>query len=187
MIVCYTHRNKPLQFLPVGNTGHVDSSQAFVNANCAELIVEANVANHLPLLTPNKLALFPDDYLLFFWAESAFFTVKSRKPSSTVLKSFNDYYKDPRTIIQNGGGETIGSVCKMPPQASKLAKDIDTDQKQFIAVARRAIPEVPDYPQIILVLQIEWKEGITYRVNMGEIKEEAWQAASPKRSLIVLG
>jgi hypothetical protein len=53
--------------------------------------------------------------------------------------------------------------------------------------AQRALSEYKSLFPVLLVLQIEWRDGIAYRVGCGEIGEEAWQRADHKWKLIVLG
>jgi hypothetical protein len=144
---------------------------------------------HLPKLTVEVLSIFADEYLLFFWAGSARFVVR---PLDRVTfrdhVSISDNVHESSPTILDSNGIQVGTVCRMKGEHWAMATaGFDEQWYNFIAVGRRAVPEVPEYPATILVLQIEWVKNIAHRINMAEIGEEAWLSSTPKKALVALG
>ena len=57
---------------------------------------------------------------------------------------------------------------------------------EFIAIGSVRRP-ISDFNRQLIVLQLEWKEDIAQRTNIGRVAEDAWLAADHRWKLIVLG
>lgn len=95
--------------------------------------------------------------------------------------------QDSRPTVHNTAGACIGTACRLKSEHWALAKGGFNEQwYDFVAVSRRAVREIPEYPATIIALQIEWVGSVAYRVNIAEIGEEDWIAAGPVRTLVAL-
>lgn len=70
--------------------------------------------------------------------------------------------RDPET------GGKVGNVNKMD---SDYGLEEGGRLCEFVAVARR---QVPEFPAVVVALQVRWEDGVAYRVNVGGIAEETW-------------
>jgi hypothetical protein len=131
---------------------------------------------HLPKLTVEVLSNFADEY---------------RPPDRVTFRdhvSISDNVHESSPTMLDSNGIQVGTVCRMKGEHWAMATaGFDEQWYNFIAVGRRAVPEVPEYPATILVLQIEWVKNIAHRINMAEIGEEAWLSSTPKKALVALG
>jgi len=146
-------------------------------------ITFAHVKKELPNLTEDVLKGFADEYLLFFWAESAFLEMLAPDPD-TVGQTTRDIMRIGFPIIMNSSGKEIGT-------AESINKHYWQDKAnsgwtEFIAIGRRCVADIPDTPTMIIALQIRWENGVAYRVNIAEINEDAWLDASPTLKSIAL-
>lgn len=136
------------------------------------------------------LADTPSGHLLFFWAERAFFWCSkegSRNIAAaryTLARPSSDKTPTRNATIRDAKNSVVGSVG--PMQASHWAKGRDSERQIFVAIGRRQIMHF-DCEAYVTVLQVQWEDGIAYRVNIGEIAEKAWSAAKLERVLMVLG
>jgi hypothetical protein len=80
----------------------------------------------------------------------------------------------------------MSKIIMAERSAVSIAWAKDTGLQQFVAIGRRAVLELPEFPPVILALQIRWENGIAHRANIAEIGEEAWMAAGPTWKLIAL-
>lgn len=97
-----------------------------------------NLTSQRISLTKAKLDMFPDEYILFFWTQSALFTIDQSSISNPQDSSydFGKYADDPNPLIRDQAGELAGSVCKMAPEHWDSCKN-DSGPKEFIVVGRR--------------------------------------------------
>jgi hypothetical protein len=134
------------------------------------------------------LSSYADEYLLFFWADTARFLV--RPPNQLTFadhKNVGTNVQDSRPTVHNTEGACIGTACRLKGEHWTSATGGFNEQwYDFVAVSRRAVREIPEYPVTIIALQIERVNGVAYRVNIAEIGEDNWLAAGPVRSLIAL-
>ena len=81
-------------------------------------------------------------------------------------------------------GNEVGSVCGMLG-VDREAGGYEDGVGDFIVVGRR---QILDFKSELVVLQVEKdKQGIVWRVNQGEIDEEAWVDAKHEWRLVALG
>lgn len=89
--------------------------------------------------------------------------------------------------MHDAAGKLVGRACRLTGEHWASATGGFSERWfDFVAVGRRAISEVPEYPATILALQIEWEGGVALRVNLAEIGEGDWVEAGPVGRLIVL-
>lgn len=117
-----------------------------------------------------KLSSIPETQLAFFWTSSAFFTIVPR-----------DDGRD--SVIVDSSGDAVGSTGAM---VSENVGSIGSDRgrHEFIVLGSRR-NQFSD--SVLLVLQIAWRDAIAYRVNWGEVREEAWEKADHAWKLLPLG
>lgn len=143
------------------------------------------IESQLPHLTPEALRGYPDEYLLFFWADTTRFLVQPPDPATFKdHESVSDNVHACKPTIHNAIGALVGSACRM--KGEHWAGDFHARWFDFVAIARRAVAELPEFPATILALQIEWRGSVARRVNLAEIGEEEWLAARPSTVLVAL-
>ena len=148
----------------------------------------------------------PDNGLLQFWTESAFFTVYEFqvKDSEPVIDttSYNSF------IIADSKDRWIGIVhlpCNWPGKGKKcefiiLSANIVTSSLEQegrlheMPKKRRLKSQLkpmgdPTYVAVYFydVLLIEWRYGIAYRMGLGSIYFEDWDMAGAVQKLVTLG
>ncbi|KAH7069379.1 heterokaryon incompatibility protein-domain-containing protein [Paraphoma chrysanthemicola] len=147
-----------------------------------------DVKKHTPELTSDTLTELADDYVLFFWADTARFLVE--------IPAFDSFENTPSTskdwgslrpVIYNAIRKRVGTACAVQNDHSSSTKSqVHRAWHDFVAIGRRDVPEIPEFSAQILALQIEWRKSIAYRMNMAEIDEVAWVGAAPRKNLIAL-
>lgn len=184
--MCYVLRNTPPRLVPVSRlaTDRPGRPNAFPNIKSKSPLAVSidDIVAHCPELTPSRLAVTPDDQLIFFWGECAKFTLSDFKRDDmdargTYLAGSNDYYY--RNVLDtkervvgriSGLGESDGTGM--------------THEHEFVMIATRA-PR--GFIAKKIALQIKRWDGIAYRVHIAEIDEIAWKAVKPQWRLNALG
>ncbi|KAK6607822.1 Mus7/MMS22 family protein (ATPase) [Botrytis cinerea] len=202
-IICYVLRNSPLRLVRVPRIssdvpgGHIhfhplQSQQSSPNAISLE-----DIPKHFPELGIKKLDDTPDDQLIFFWAEVAQFevseilTVKHEIPKNTPWEPrYTHKHRDIKDMNGNVVAQTAycyfeettwedETSCRAEPDAGSGTFD-------FVLIANSNPPDPESQPSKI-VLQVERKNGVMYRVNNAEIPEEVWKRSDAKRMMVALG
>jgi hypothetical protein len=135
-----------------------------------------DVRQHLPHLCNTKLASIPDEHLIFLWASSATLTLEGGNDKN------NNGASDKPTVLDDSGN-VIGEMGRMSEE-HWASGDYAQGTHEFIVVGSRRNSYCKP---MLLVLQIEWQDGIAYRINFGEVEEEAWIRARRAWKLIALG
>lgn len=200
-IVAYVLKNTPLELVrtstltPEADT-HAPTSHKQNDDPDASLVTLDMIVTELPDLTFDRLSLIPDDQILFFWAETAHFFL------SPLSKS--NHSSDRGRPIYDEKGEYCGDVGPLPGAVGAVDDDADEEddfgrdsssardakgtststsnnnqRAEFIALRR--------FTYICLVLQVERREGIVYRVNIWQIDAQAWRRSRLRRELVALG
>ena len=147
-------------------------------------ITFADVQEHLPRLTPELLAEYPAEHMLFFRTRSARFkisrgTVRHATNEDRPNGAFQSFYIPG---IQDQAGYEVGKMCK----TYYAGQD---SYVELIEVGRREDPSLPVeiMPPQVLVLQISRDENdLASRVNIGELTLDAWETACPTACLLAL-
>ena len=104
------------------------------------------------------------------------------------VKEYTKYYHD----IINDEGDVVGKTHPCDPEA----KDIGVDDSkggdgkcEFIRLANNYQPYCDPEKMVMQVRRGAGKENrdVRYRVNLAEIKKEAWKSVYVKRVLVALG
>ncbi|TLD20116.1 HET-domain-containing protein [Venturia nashicola] len=167
---------------------------------------------HLPGLD-TQLKYIPSHHIIFFWASHARFQVSTPSDGTEKLRldepdlgficidchTVQQHLSGTDASVDNSAGKTsppnildaaghvVGSLSRMDENFWKRGC-YNEGLQDFIVVGRRHIAELGDeYPATLLVMQIERRDGIWYRLNMGEISESAWDTAVREWTLIALG
>lgn len=162
----------------------LELSSEGTTTNRSREVTPQDIVDNITDLNDEKLSLFPDDYLLFFWTSSVFLTVHAPPSRGDKQLSFREYAGERRPRVTDLAGNEVGNVCKMFDD--HWTHPASAGVHEFIILGRRHIPEVPEFPATVLALQIERVDGIAYRTNYAEIEETAWMAAGPRETLIAL-
>ncbi|KAM0246091.1 hypothetical protein ACHAQJ_010343 [Trichoderma viride] len=130
-----------------------------------------DINSHYPHLSA-ELSNIPETQLIFFWTSSAFFTLVP--PKVPTIRHTN---------IADSHGNVVGSTGIMELEHASRKTDGRGNRHEFSVLGsrRNQFSEA-----MLLVLQIEWEGSIAYRVNCGEIKEEARQREAHMWKLIAL-
>jgi hypothetical protein len=127
-----------------------------------------DVTTYLPELR-KKLEDIADETILFFWASSAMLAVRGSN-------------------IFDRAGKQIGMMTgKRHHPYPELHSE--PREEEFIVVERHgsSMYEKYDYRAMVGVFWIEWKDGIAFRINSGEVEEDEWVKAERTWKLIPLG
>ncbi|KAJ8067231.1 hypothetical protein OCU04_004595 [Sclerotinia nivalis] len=204
-IVCYVLRNSPLRLVRVpilsldvpGAQTHIHPSQA--QQMSPNFIALQDIPKHCPELSIDKLKDTPDDQLIFFRTEVAQFEVSSEliMTKREGLKNTPwepEYTFHVRNISDMNGNVAAQMVCyydgKENSQEDKISNREGSEAGggifDFILLANNDPPDPESKPSKI-VLQVERKDGIMYRVNNAEIPEEVWSRMNARKMLVTLG
>jgi len=88
----------------------------------------------------------------------------------------------------DGAGKQIGMMTgKRHHPYPEL--HLEPREEEFIVVERHgsSMFEKYDYRVVVGVFWVEWKDGIAYRINSGEVEEDEWAKAERTWKLIPLG
>lgn len=140
------------------------------------IVTNEDVMSELPELTEVRLQQLPDEHVIFFWVRRAFFNVSSTKQQ----------YLEQTLNVVNAAGDSVGTVQKTETPQWKLIGGDRPTCCEFAAVGRRYMAELPEFPPIVLALQIVWEDSIAYRVSTAEIDEAAWLDAQPQWKPVAL-
>lgn len=144
------------------------------------------IYSECPSLTPDRLADTPDDQLLFFFAETAWFTLSNPIPS-IVVRQVDRYKVENCCEVLDRNGVAVGKTQPISPSTlPKRLSDTEPNMGEFEFIAL-ADTQYVKHEAHKLVLQIQRKEGVAYRVNIAEIKKDAWECAGPETKLIAMG
>jgi hypothetical protein len=136
------------------------------------LVSLSDVEKHLPSLY-KRLISIPDELTLFFWASSALLTLKHDGDDSPSIKP----------IITDITGKAIGTMGKMNLEHWKTG-NYNSQPNELIVIGSR---RPNGFDPVLILLHIAWRDGIAYRINIGEIEEAAWIIAQREWKLIALG
>ncbi|KAL2126094.1 hypothetical protein VTI74DRAFT_1702 [Chaetomium olivicolor] len=173
-ILCFEHHHHPLRLERVRRTAAAydwlrQQDLPSWKAGHDQPVELADLTSSLP-----QLPDIPETLVLFFWTSSAFFTVVTN-------------HGTPAPSLVNTSGDVVGSVKPMPPEDDhRTSEGQRLGQHEFIVIGSSR-STYPGAEPVLLVLQIEWRQGIAYRVNFGEVKERFWEAVPHTWKLIALG
>ncbi|KAK0614436.1 hypothetical protein B0T14DRAFT_309267 [Immersiella caudata] len=171
-ILCFEHDHTSLRVQRIREKpapyDEASSSPGWKGGDDQEVQLEDIETRHLELFP--KLGGIPEGHIVFFWTSSAFFT----------LTATEDKHPSRGTAIFDSFGEVVGN---MGPVSSKTPAQGQEQHESIVVGSRRNQFSPPS----LLVLQVEWRESIAYRVDVGEILEEAWERASHTWKLVPLG
>lgn len=159
-----------------------------------------------------RLSKLPSHHILFFWTSQAQIQVsvppegreklRLNEPELSFLcidchsveqhlsgansNGDSSGQTSPPNILDSAGN-VVGTLSRMHENFWKHGT-YNTGMQDFIVLGRRHIAELGDeYPATLLVMQVEQKDGLWHRLNMGEVSEDAWNKVDSKWSLIALG
>jgi hypothetical protein len=184
-ITCYVHQLSPLQVTKVGSTDILNRTSQIIEGggNVMELRAQWK-PNHVTDISLNdikthlksvydKLPELPEEQTIFFWSSLAVFTLQPAPEQES---------KNVGPIILNDSGSPVGTMGVMKEEHWK-AGNYDRGKHEFIVIGSRCFFGVDP---TLVVLQIERKGDVVFRVNIGDINEEAWVKAQRKWALIAL-
>ncbi|ROW06748.1 hypothetical protein VMCG_03960 [Cytospora schulzeri] len=170
VICCYEHQGSDLEFRPVHGTDEIDLEDVVTREESSSwrgdrtLVTRGDVEREYPELTASKLRDIPDGHILFFWASSASFVVKS--PTEP----------DVRPATNDSKGEDVEHLG----ESQDLSRSTHGTQ-EFVVIGRD-----PERYRELLALQIYWADGVAFRVNSAEFDEWTWRKANPVWKLMAL-
>jgi hypothetical protein len=120
------------------------------------------------------------DSILFFWASSAKFML--------------GWEGDPRThgfpcLYDAKTGESAG-IMMQPNTDWWMKRGFEGKVYEFLLLSTMSggdEPDEDDGEETVQVMQIEWKDGLAYRLNVGSMKESEWMRARPVWKLVAQG
>lgn len=193
-MVCFVHRSKPSrQVVHVNHNYEALGLQKPAFSNRQEIsdqaVSQLNIAENLPLVS-SRLPEMPDERLLFFWSFSSFFHVEYPKDNvvawSATSLTATEYRSIRSPVIFDKSSSQIGEPTK---RAQVDVAQTADGLREFVIVARRQLdPELWEiYLPAVIALTISRDESlIASRLDRAEIDARAWEASSPKRTLIAL-
>jgi Heterokaryon incompatibility protein (HET) len=174
-----------------------------------------DVKEHLTGFDFQTLLDIPANHVLFFWTSWATLRVARPESGSEALALHEQnhgffctrcytieqhlsgaadpapgYTTAPSNYAPNildSDGKVVGSMSRMRPEYWEEGS-YDSGIHEFIVVGRRYVEELAEFfPATLLIMQVERRGEICYRVNLGEISETDWDQAGGELKLIVLG
>jgi hypothetical protein len=183
-------QNSPLRLVRVSRVASDNAQNAQVHLVTrnplpdSPLVITLDKNYHeCPELTQGRLSNTADDQLLFFWAETAFFTISgpvSRTISQSNSRDVEIQHFEVLDLDENVIGLTYPCDATIKARFGKIKEE----RVEFIAIANNR-PVLHQHQKI--ALQVERRTGIAYRINMADISEDAWNRSSPKHVLVALG
>jgi len=169
---------------PQGRTGVLPPAFHALAKSPLAVTIE-DIQEHYPDMTRDILADTPDDQLLFFWTNVARFTVSEpvdMTPPSAVKTPLEDPQEKYQRRILDGNGNVVGltAVCKLVSDD----EESESGECEFLLLATN---EPPENEKQKIVMQIRRRGGIAYRVNIADVRADAWEAANAVRTLVALG
>ncbi|KAI9690833.1 MAG: hypothetical protein M1822_008452 [Bathelium mastoideum] len=123
----------------------------------------------------------PEESILFFWASTASF-----KTLIQYEKASRRYWRSILDSNYNAVGRFELHI--RDPDSNTITRDIMgphvPETNQFVVLGSRTFG---DAKPVLDVMQIQWDDGLAYRVGTGFIDESAWVEAGPFWKLIALG
>ncbi|KAL8372218.1 hypothetical protein RB595_001828 [Gaeumannomyces hyphopodioides] len=171
-IVCYTIRHEPSTHLQrIG--GAVDASTSKVSKTPSPAVTLQDIHQHYPQLGGSAgLNNIPDNQMIFFWAECAYFKISARLDVGRGI--FMRFAYD-------ANGVNVGRIS--PCREDTQEEDAATTHRRFVLLATSMQTSIPS-EKIVLMLQL--RDGVWYRSDMAVIEEDGWLSANPKRELVGL-
>lgn len=215
-IVCFVVRNKPLRVARVSRITS-DSTEMPVppialagGQDNPQIVTLNSIISEYPDLTEARLRRTPDNQLLAFWSEAAFFNTVGPVKSDNVFYTDHNFFNFHIYATSDGGDR--GARCGQTELCSPRDDDDPICQAgegrfEFVLLATCEVLEndpaeassskdnrmKTDLPPIRrsekIVMQISRNggdKGVASRVSTARIREEAWNAANPQRKLVVL-
>ncbi|CAG8769761.1 401_t:CDS:1, partial [Acaulospora colombiana] len=170
-IVCHVHYNNPPRVVKVVDTaipGHLNQPQRIQRITelqrswkqIHDLAVSVDdISVHLNDVY-RRLQDIPEEHAIFFWASSAVFTLEA-------VPSQGNRNEGPR--ILDTLGKQVGNMGIMKREYLN-SRGYDSGKHELIVIGSRRIS---GSSPVLAVLQIEKRDEIAYRINIGEIDEEA--------------
>jgi hypothetical protein len=158
------------------NKGRKTSSAVLWKPVENAVVTTEDIMSDLSELNEDRLQQLPDEHIIFFWASRVFFNIRSTEQR---------YWEQTLNVV-TAAGDSVGTVHKAETPQWKLGGGDHSTCCEFVAVGRRWIAELPEFPPVVLALQIVWEDSIAYRVSTAEIDEVAWLNAQPQWKLIAL-
>jgi hypothetical protein len=144
------------------------------------------IEQNCPSLTQDHLTNIPDDQLIFFWTDLARFTVSTPIPmisavtANTIHEATSKYHY---RVITDQDGNTVGRTAAC--EAASTDETNESGECEFILIASNTPPE---HERQNLVMQIKRRgDGVACRVNIADVRAEAWERAGAVRALVALG
>ena len=150
------------------------------------VVTKKLVEKCLPGLIETVWEQYLDNSVLFFWTQSACFTVQRNQNLEGNLRS-SAIYVEPDPAVFDAHGNAVGSICKMHTNHWKSLAE--SYLSEFIFIATRQISGMPEdlCPPQALVLEIKRdKNGVCHRINVGKVNQKAWEEAKPEKILVAL-
>ncbi|KAI0809299.1 hypothetical protein GGR55DRAFT_167630 [Xylaria sp. FL0064] len=177
-ILCYEHYHAPLRIERVSlhTLGYELTRQRNRprwKQNENQHVTLADLALEHPILHSTRLGTIPETQIIFFWTTCAFFTL------APIDKTPGQH----RFEVVNSHGHVVGSTGTI---TSDYVENLDCSKgrHEFIVLGSRR-NQFSD--PTLLVIQIEWRDGVAHRTNWGKIEEGAWERESYAWKLIPLG
>jgi hypothetical protein len=147
--------------------------------NARTEVTLADISTHYPnIKLPSDRT---PESVLFFWASSARFRLRwEGNPFTHGFPCLND----AKT------GESAGIMMQCNLEWWRDSK-FDGTEYEFLLIATmedaKELEENEGKDVKVQVMQIEWKDGIARRLNVGGMKECEWMRAKPEWKLVALG
>lgn len=195
-IVCYVLRNSPLRVVKVSRITSDSTEMAIPPILTSRLLSSPNtvtlesIFSECSLLTESVLRRTPDNQLIAFWSEVAFFCVAG--PMMEENTTYNNaeffYFEVYSASVDDSGATATTMVGKTdyctPGNENDAICQAGPGEFEFVLLATNTAPGIS--PEKI-VLQVIRRDGVAYRICIARVAEDQWMKAGPERELIVLG
>ncbi|KAL8339733.1 hypothetical protein RB601_006036 [Gaeumannomyces tritici] len=171
-VVCYTIRHAPsIHLQRIGGAADVPAPKA--PKTPPTTVTLQDIQQHLPQLGGSAgLSNVPDNQMIFFWAECAYFNISARLDMGRGIFM---------RFVYDANGVNVGRIS--PCREDTQEEDPETAHRRFVLLATSKQTSIPS-EKIVLMLQL--RDEVWFRSDMAVIEEDGWLSADPKSELVGL-
>jgi hypothetical protein len=131
--------------------------------------------------------------VIFFWASLAKFKIKFDPNSVDARQVYYDQNgrvigQLNKPVILDSANQPVGTMSSMYRESWNTWHEDEEEVEQDLIVVCSFEDSAKNPPiRMLDVMEVMWIKDVTYRINIGQISEEAWIAAERQWKWIALG
>lgn len=181
-VVCYTVRhppntvkNEPKTKVHLIGSAADPSTSKLLKARPSEVTLEHLKKQNPKLGGQAGLDGIPDNQVILFWAECAYFTISARQAMGRGMFI---------RFVYDSSGVNVGRIS--PCREDVHEDGAGTKNRRFAHLATCKQKSIPSEKMVLMLQPGRPGDGVWYRSDMAVIEEDNWLGAKPKRELVAL-